>query len=38
MLTAAEHRLSNVPKAPSQIEWLTDYGSGYIAEQSPTSA
>lgn len=31
MLAAVEQRFGNVPKAPEQIEWLTDNGSGYIA-------
>ena len=31
MLAAVEQRFGNVPKAPAQIEWLTDNGSGYIA-------
>lgn len=33
MLAAVEHRFGNVRKAPAQIEWLTDNGSGYIAEK-----
>lgn len=33
MLAATEHRLGNVGKAPAQIEWLSDNGSGYIAEK-----
>ncbi|WP_316890985.1 IS3-like element ISRso10 family transposase [Ralstonia edaphi] len=31
MLAAVEQRFGNVPKAPAEIEWLTDNGSGYIA-------
>ncbi len=31
MLAAVENRFGNVLKAPSEIEWLTDNGSGYIA-------
>jgi putative transposase len=31
MLAAVEQRFGNIPKAPEQIEWLTDNGSGYIA-------
>ncbi|CAB3768573.1 IS3 family transposase ISRso10 [Paraburkholderia solisilvae] len=33
MLAAVEHRFGNVRKAPAQIEWLSDNGSGYIAEK-----
>lgn len=33
MLAAVEHRFGNVRKAPVQIEWLSDNGSGYIAEK-----
>ena len=33
MLAAVEKRFGNVIKAPAQIEWLTDNGSGYIAEK-----
>jgi putative transposase len=33
MLAAVEHRFGNVGKAPAQIEWLSDNGSGYIAEK-----
>ena len=33
MLAAVEKRFGNVKKAPAQIEWLTDNGSGYIAEK-----
>ncbi|CAJ0784500.1 IS3 family transposase ISRso10 [Ralstonia chuxiongensis] len=31
MLTVVEQRFGNVPKAPEQIDWLADNGSGYIA-------
>ncbi|WP_316902507.1 IS3 family transposase [Ralstonia edaphi] len=31
MLAAVEQRFGNVSKAPAEIEWLTDNGSGYIA-------
>jgi putative transposase len=33
MLAAVEHRFGNVRKAPVQIEWLSDNGSGYIADK-----
>ncbi|WP_093632787.1 IS3 family transposase [Paraburkholderia aspalathi] len=33
MLAAVENRFGNVLKAPSEIEWLTDNGSGYTAER-----
>ncbi|MDR5777036.1 MULTISPECIES: IS3 family transposase [unclassified Caballeronia] len=33
MLAAVEHRFGNVRKTPAQIEWLSDNGSGYIAEK-----
>jgi putative transposase len=33
MLAAVEHRFGNVRKAPAQIEWLSDNGSGYIADK-----
>ena len=33
MLAAVEHRFGSTLKAPEQIEWLTDNGSGYIAEK-----
>ena len=33
MLAAVEHRFGDTLKAPEQIEWLTDNGSGYIAEK-----
>jgi putative transposase len=33
MLAALEHRVGDTLKAPEQIEWLTDNGSGYIAEK-----
>lgn len=33
MLAAVEHRFSTVLKAPTEIEWLTDNGSGYTAEK-----
>ncbi len=33
MLAAVEHRFGGNLKAPEQIEWLTDNGSGYIAEK-----
>jgi transposase InsO family protein len=33
MLAAVEKRFGNVPKAPAEIEWLTDNGSGYTAEK-----
>ncbi|MGF6293041.1 transposase InsO family protein [Paraburkholderia youngii] len=38
MLAAIEHRFGNVSKAPEQIEWLSDNGSGYIAEKTRTFA
>jgi putative transposase len=38
MLAALEHRFGDVSKAPAQIEWLTDNGSGYIAEKTRTFA
>ncbi|MBB5404396.1 putative transposase [Paraburkholderia sp. JPY162] len=33
MLAAVENRFGNVLKAPTEIEWLTDNGSGYTAEK-----
>jgi putative transposase len=33
MLAAVENRFGDVLKAPSEIEWLTDNGSGYTAEK-----
>ncbi|MGP8431906.1 IS3 family transposase [Paraburkholderia fungorum] len=33
MLAAVENRFGDVLKAPSEIEWLTDNGSGYTAER-----
>jgi putative transposase len=33
MLAAVGNRFGNVLKAPSEIEWLTDNGSGYMAEK-----
>ncbi|MFC0574609.1 IS3 family transposase [Paraburkholderia solisilvae] len=33
MLAAVEHRFGNVQRAPAQIEWLSDNGSGYIADR-----
>ena len=38
MLAAVEKRFGNVPKAPAEIEWLTDNGSGYTAEKTRTFA
>jgi hypothetical protein len=35
MLAAVERRFGNVPKAPSEIEWMTDSGSGYIVGNPP---
>jgi putative transposase len=32
MLAAVENRFGNVLTAPTEIEWLTDNGSGYMAE------
>lgn len=34
MLAAIENRFANVMRAPEQIEWLSDNGSGYIAHKS----
>ncbi len=33
MLAAVESRFGNAMKAPAEIEWLTDNGSGYTAEK-----
>jgi hypothetical protein len=33
MLAAVENRFGNVAKAPAEIEWLTDNGSGYTADK-----
>ena len=33
MLAAVENRFGTALKAPESIEWLTDKGSGYIAEK-----
>ncbi len=33
MLAAVEHRFDDAPKAPAEIAWLTDNGSGYITEK-----
>lgn len=33
MLVAVEHRFGDALTAPAEIEWLTDNGSGYIAEK-----
>ncbi len=38
MLAAVENRFGDVLKAPSEIEWLTDNGSGYTAEKTRTFA
>ncbi|WP_175166533.1 IS3 family transposase, partial [Paraburkholderia fynbosensis] len=38
MLAAVENRFGNVLKAPTEIEWLTDNGSGYTAEKTRTFA
>ena len=38
MLAAVENRFGDALKAPEQIEWLTDNGSGYIAERTRTFA
>ncbi|WP_288845551.1 IS3 family transposase [uncultured Paraburkholderia sp.] len=38
MLAAVENRFGNVLKAPSEIEWLTDNGSGYTAERTKAFA
>jgi putative transposase len=38
MLAAVEKRFGNVPKAPAEIEWLTDNGSWYTAEKTRTFA
>lgn len=38
MLAAVEHRFGNVLKTPGEIEWLTDNGSGYIAEKTRSFA
>lgn len=38
MLAAVENRFGNVPKAPTEIEWLTDNGSGYIADKTRSFA
>ncbi len=32
------NRFGNVPKAPTEIEWLTDNGSGYIADKTRSFA
>ncbi|SAK55063.1 transposase [Caballeronia calidae] len=36
MLAAVENRFGDVLKAPSEIEWLTDNGSGCTAEKTRT--
>ena len=33
MLAAVENRFGNVRKAPAEIEWPTDNGSGYTADK-----
>jgi transposase InsO family protein len=33
MLAAVENRFGNVLKAPAEVEWLTDNGSGYTADK-----
>lgn len=33
MLAVVEHRFRSTLQAPERIEWLTDNGSGYIAER-----
>jgi putative transposase len=38
MLAAVENRFGDTLKAPDEIEWLTDNGSGYIAERTRTFA
>ena len=38
MLAAVENRFGDALKAPAEIEWLTDNGSGYIAERTRTFA
>jgi NAD(P)-dependent dehydrogenase (short-subunit alcohol dehydrogenase family) len=38
MLAAVENRFGNVLKGPTEIEWLTDNGSGYTAEKTRTFA
>ncbi|AUT75540.1 IS3 family transposase [Paraburkholderia hospita] len=38
MLAAVENRFGDALKAPSEIEWLTDNGSGYTAEKTRTFA
>lgn len=37
MLAAVESRFGGTLKPPHPIEWLTDNGSGYIAEISPST-
>ena len=38
MLAAVENRFGNVLKAPAEIEWLTDNGSGYTADRTRSFA
>jgi putative transposase len=38
MLAAVENRFWNVLKAPAEIEWLTDNGSGYTADSTRSFA
>jgi putative transposase len=38
MLAAVENRFGNVLKAPAEIEWLTDNGSGYTADKTRSFA
>jgi putative transposase len=38
MLAAVENRFGNVLKAPTEIEWLTDNGSGYTAAKTKAFA
>jgi putative transposase len=38
MRAAVENRFGNVLKAPAEIEWLTDNGSGYTADKTRSFA
>jgi putative transposase len=38
MLAAVENQFGDALKAPSEIEWLTDNGSGYTVEKTRTFA